>query len=353
MNMPSSAPTDAVSDAIAEAGAGRDLTREVAGRAFTALISGTVPDERIRDLLLALRAKGESASEIAGAALALRGAMLTVACSEPERLVDTCGTGGGAFRTNNLSTAAAFVVAGAGVPVAKHGNRSYTSRSGSADVLEALGVAIDLPPERSAAVLAGAGIAFLFAPTHHPAMRHVAKVRRELGVATVMNLVGPLSNPAGATRQVIGVAERSRGPTVAQALVELGARHALVVHGEIGIDEVSPKGRTLVWEVCDGRVAEWVLDPASYGLAVDALDGIEGGEPTENAAAMQALFERPAEAATALRSAVVLNAAVTLMVSDMSPNLGEAVALARESLESGAAARRLAALRAASVNTSG
>src|SRR5215212_2550208 len=217
-------------------------------------------------LLMGLRAKGETADELAGAASALRNAMVRVELENPDTLVDTCGTGGGRIGTLNVSTAAAFVVAGAGVAVAKHGNRSYTSRSGSADVLEALGIDIELTPSRAPEVFRAAGLVFLFAPTYHPAMRHVGPVRRELGVATIMNLLGPLVNPAGVVRQVIGVADRARAPLVAEALAMLGTRHALVLHANVGMDEISPSGTTSVWEVKAGSIHTWELSPADYGL---------------------------------------------------------------------------------------
>jgi anthranilate phosphoribosyltransferase len=295
-------------------------------------------------LLMGLRAKGETAEELAGAALALRLAMLRVEVERAELLVDTCGTGGGRVGTLNLSTAAAFVVAGAGVPVAKHGNRSYTSRSGSADVLEALGVSIELSAEAAAAVLRESGLVFLYAPSFHPAMRHVGPVRRELGVPTIMNLLGPLVNPAGVRRQVIGVSDETRAPLVAAALARLGAAHALVLHAVVGMDEVSPSGRTLVWEVCDGAVAEWDIDPSRYGLACEDLDGLAGGEPAENARRIERLLAGE-EGEPAVRCAVLLNAAAGLYVSGGGLTFEEAVERAADALESGAAAMALERLR--------
>jgi anthranilate phosphoribosyltransferase len=299
-------------------------------------------------LLMGLRAKGETAEEVAGAALALRQAMLRVESEQPDRLVDTCGTGGGRIGTVNLSTAAAFVVAGAGVPVAKHGNRSYTSRSGSADVLEALGVGIQLSAATAASVLREAGLVFLFAPSFHPAMRHVGPVRRELGVPTIMNLLGPLVNPAGVRRQVVGVADRARAPLLAAALSRLGAAHALVLHASVGMDEVSPCGKTDVWEVCDGAVAEWEIEPARHGLDCDDLDGLAGGWPPENARRIERLLAGEDDM-VAIRSAVLLNAAAGLYVSGGGWSFDEAVERARNSLESGAAAEALERLRRASV----
>jgi anthranilate phosphoribosyltransferase len=332
---------------------GGSLSAEGAAAAFGALMRGEATPVQAAALLMGLRAKGETADELAGAALALRAAMLRVEVEGAGRLVDTCGTGGGRVGTLNLSTAAAFVVAGAGVPVAKHGNRSYTSRSGSADVLEALGVAIDLNPEAAAAVLREAGLVFLFAPAFHPAMRHVGPVRRELGVPTIMNLLGPLVNPAGARRQVIGVADGNRAPLMAAALARLGAIHALVLHADVGMDEVSPSGRTRVWEVCDGGVTEWEIEPGRHGLACDDLDGLAGGEPRENAHRIERLLAG-ADDMPAVRCAVLLNAAAGLYVSGSGWTFDEAAARARDALESGAAAEALERLRrTAALSTSG
>jgi anthranilate phosphoribosyltransferase len=273
--------------------------------------------------------------------------MLRVVTEAPDRLVDTCGTGGGRIRTMNISTAAALVAAGAGIPVAKHGNRSFTSRSGSADVLEALGVGVDLSPEGAASVLERVGLVFLFAPTYHPAMRHAAAARRELGVATVMNLVGPLANPAGVSRQVVGVSEARHGELVASAMVRLGTVHGLVVHGEIGLDEISPVGTTTIWEVREGAIGRWDLDPEEYGLSTPDLTGTEGGDPADNAKVIEALLRDPLAAPRALQAAVLLNAGAAVMVSGQVSNLKDGIAAARHSMESGAAASRLQHLREA------
>src|SRR5439155_5090296 len=238
----------------------RSLSERLTAQVFGIVMRGEATPAQVAALLMGMRVKGESAEEVAGAARALREAMVRVEAAGPH-LVDTCGTGGGTVGTFNISTAAAFVAAGAGASVAKHGNRSFTSKCGSADVLEALGVTIALDARAAAQVLREACVTFLFAPSFHPAMKHVAPVRRELGVPSVMNLVGPLANPAGVRRQVIGVADRDRGGLVAEALVRLGAEHALVVHGRVGMDEVSPHGVTDVWEVQDGAVRSWEIDP--------------------------------------------------------------------------------------------
>ena len=331
--------------AIEQLAAGSSLSADEATAAFEVVMRGAATPVQMAALLLGLRAKGETAEEVAGAAVALRRSMVRLQIAAGDATVDTCGTGGGRVGTLNLSTAAAFVVAGAGVPVAKHGNRSYTSRSGSADVLEALGVEIGLAPMHAPAVLESAGLVFLFAPTYHPAMRHVGPVRRELGVATIMNLLGPLANPAGVQRQVIGVADPARAPLVAAALARLGARHALVLHAEIGMDEVSPCGATGVWEVREGTVRHWSLDPAAYGLDCDDLDGLAGGEPAENAARIEGLLA--GDGHRAARCAVLLNAAAALYVSGANLGMEAAVERAREALESGAALAVLERLRAA------
>lgn len=344
---PESIPV-ALRHALARVKAGCVLDEDEARLAFGEIMLGDAPPTAIGELLLALRARGEAASELAGVVAALRGAMLTVTFHSPSLLVDTCGTGGGGVRTLNVSTAAAFVAAGAGVPVAKHGNRSFTSRSGSADVLEALGVDIHVGPDRAGEILAEVGIVFLFAPDYHPAMRHVAGVRRELGVPTIMNLAGPLANPARAGRQVVGVANRDQARTMAECLLRIGAAHALVVHGEIGLDEIAPLGPTHVCEVHSGTVREWRLDPADLGLETPTLEGLEGGEPSENAERIRALFARPSLAPAALRAAVLLNAAAAIYAGDACPSWHDAVAQARRALESGAALARLEALIAVS-----
>ena len=331
--------------AIQQLAQGASLDRASAAAAFGVVMRGEATPVQTAALLMGLRAKGESADEVAGAAMALRQAMVRLETESPELLVDTCGTGGGRVGTLNISTAAAFVVAGAGVPVAKHGNRSYTSRSGSADVLEALGIDISLPPEAAAEVLRSAGLTFLFAPTYHPAMRHVGPVRKELGVATIMNLLGPLANPAGVTRQVIGVSDPARARLVAETLTVLGARHALVVHAAVGMDEISPGGVTAVWEIRDERLKSWEMQPARYGLQCEDLSGLAGGEPAENAARIEGMLSGDGPAA--VRCAVLLNAAAALYVSGRGWSLEESVERGRAALEKGAGAGVLARLRKA------
>jgi len=331
--------------AIQQLALGASLDREVTAAAFGVIMQGEASAVQTAALLMGLRAKGETADEMAGAVLALRCAMIRLETGDTDLLVDTCGTGGGQVGTLNISTAAAFVVAGAGVPVAKHGNRSYTSRSGSADVLEALGIDINLRPAAAGELLRSIGLTFLFAPTYHPAMRHVGPVRKELGVPTIMNLLGPLANPAGVTRQVIGVADPTRAELVAETLAALGACHALVLHAAVGMDEISPSGLTLVWEVNRGKVDRWELDPARYGLECGDLETLAGGEPGDNAARMERLFSGDSD--KVVRCAVLLNAAAALYVSANGWSLEEAVARGEESLASGAAARVLQRLRKA------
>lgn len=337
-----------LSAALQRLAAQQVLSDEETAHAFGVLMTGEATPAQAAGFLLGLRARGETAAEVAGAARAIRAVMVPVPHALRDALVDTCGTGGGRVTTLNLSTAAAFVVAAAGVPVAKHGNRSHTSRSGSTDVLEALGMPPGQDPARAAASIDRTGLAFLFAPAHHPAMRHLAPVRRELAVPTVMNLVGPLANPAGVRRQVVGVAEPRHGPVVAEALRALGAIHALVVHAEVGMDEVGPSGETLVWEVREEGVRHWRLDPADFGLDA-GLEGLEGGEPAENAKRIERLFA--GEGSPALRAAVVLNAAAALYVAADGGDWEVAVGRAAEALAGGNALAKLEELRR--VSTSG
>jgi len=324
---------------------GRSLTADEAESAFGLFMDGSASEIQMAGLLMGLRTKGVTSSEVAGGVRALRGAMLPVGYAEPDRLVDTAGTGGGSVTTFNISTAAAFVVAGAGAPVAKHGNRSFTSRSGSADVLEALGVRIELSAGQMADVLAEVGIVFMFAPLLHPAMRHVGPVRRGLGVRTMMNVLGPLTNPAGARRQVVGVADAQLLELLPGALAELGHLRAMVVHGAPGIDEVSPMGPTRVAEVRDGAVTEYVLEVEELGLEPVDPAGLAGGEPEDNAGIIeQVLSGAPGPA----RTAVVLNAAAAILVADLARSWPEAVVLAGEAIDEGKARAALDALRSAS-----
>jgi anthranilate phosphoribosyltransferase len=325
---------------------GGSLSEAESRAAFGAVMSGEATPAQLAALLIGLRVKGETAEEVAGAADALRGAMVRLDADRPDDLVDTCGTGGGAVGTFNISTAAALLAAGLGVRVAKHGNRSFTSQCGSADVLEALGVPIDVAPEVMAAALREAGIVFMFAPLMHPAMRHVGPVRRELAIPTVMNIVGPLANPACAGRQVVGVADARRVSLLAGALQALGAVHALVVHGEPGMDEISPLGLTHVVEIRDGAAREWTIDPSRHGFPKGDAAELRGGPPAANAAAVLAVIENRAPATAA--AAVVLNAAGALYVAPGGPtDFGDAVTAARAGLKDGAGMRALERLRRA------
>ncbi len=300
---------------------------------------------QIAAMLAGLRVRGETSEIVAGVVRALREVMVKMPAERPEELVDTCGTGGGAVQTFNISTAAALLAAGAGVRVAKHGNRSFTSRCGSADVLEALGIAIEASVPTMTSALEQAGIVFMYAPLMHPAMRHVGPIRRELGIPTVMNVVGPLANPAGAARQVVGVADAYRVPILAGALAELGSHHAMVVHGEPGLDEISPLGVTHVVEIRDGSSTEWIIDPGTYGYAfADAAD-LAGGDPADNARVItEILSGRGSEAA---KAAVVLNAAAAIYVSGRVRDYSDGVALARAALAQGNGLAALERLRTA------
>jgi len=328
------------------------LSEHLAAQVFEVVMRGEATPAQVAALLIGLRVKGETAEEVAGAARALRGAMVKVD-ADVAHLVDTCGTGGGAVTTFNISTAAALVAAGAGASVAKHGNRSFSSKSGSADVLEALGVAITLDAAAAARVLREACITFLFAPNFHPAMRHVGPVRRELGgVASVMNMIGPLANPAGVRRQVVGVADPERAALMANALARLGAEHAMVVHGRVGMDEISPQGVTDVWEVRDGTVTRWEIDPGIYGHAIADLSVLSGGEPSENAARIERLLGGKVDGDPGGRAAVLLNAGAAIYVAGLVATYAEGVTRAAAALASGAGLAALQRLRRASTSTS-
>lgn len=342
--MSADSPTPLVA-AIRKLALGETLSATQVAAAFAAVMNGDATPVQIAALLVGLRVKGESADEVAGVAQALRAAMVEMPADDPASLVDTCGTGGGSVSTFNISTGAALVAAGAGVRIAKHGNRSFTSLSGSADVLEALGVAIEIPVAAMPAILREAGIVFMFAPLMHPAMRHVGPVRRELAIPTVMNIVGPLANPARAGRQVVGVADPRRLQLLAEALQALGAVHALVVHGT-GLDEISPLGRTQVLEVRAGQeVASWEIDPVDYDVPSASADELAGGTPRENAATISAILQGAGNRTAA--SAVVLNAAAAIYVSGMTESYADAVKRARESLSTGAGWDALQRLRVA------
>jgi anthranilate phosphoribosyltransferase len=330
-----------IQQALSELLDGRDLTRDEARGAMGAIMTGEATPGQIGGFLVALRIKGETPDEIAGFAEAIRSHVLAV---RPQRddLVDTAGTGGDGQATVNISTAAALVAAAAGAAVAKHGNRAVSSASGSADVLEALGFSLELPPERIAASIDELGFGFLFAPSHHPGFRHAASVRRELATRTVFNVLGPLTNPAGARAQIVGVYDASLVRTIAEVLARLGARRAFVVHGAFGVDELSPAGPNLVCEVVDGGVHERELDPLDLGVPRCAPEALRGGSPAENAAAIRAIFA--GEEQGARRDAILLNAAGAIAAGGHAEDIRDGLELARQTVDSGAAAERLDAL---------
>jgi len=322
--------------------AGESLPPETMEECFGALMGGEWAEGEQAAFLVALRAKGESASEVAAAARVLRRCAVPVVTRRAP-LVDTCGTGGDSAHTLNISTGAALVAAACGVAVAKHGNRSVSSRCGSADVLEALGVPLELEADQLGALLDDEGFAFLFAPRLHPAMRAVMPVRRTLGVRTVFNILGPLANPAGVSRQVVGVYSTALQRLVAGALAELGAEHAWVVHGEDGLDEISVCAPTRVVEVRDGRIAgEFVIAPEKLGLKQAAQAELTGGDASENAARLRAILS--GQECSGARDAVALNAAAALIVAGRTADLSEALAQAAACLERGLPAKTLDAV---------
>jgi anthranilate phosphoribosyltransferase len=323
-----------------------DLSREEARDTMNEIMRGDATQAQIAGFLVALRAKGETAAEIAGCAEAMREHVLAV---RPQRrdLVDIVGTGGDGANTYNISTAAALVAAGAGAGIAKHGNRAASSATGAADVLEALGLRLDLEPERIERSIDELGFGFLFAQAHHPAMRHAAPVRKELATRTVFNVLGPLTNPAGARALMLGVYSPELARTLADALVQLGVTRAYVVHGANGIDELSPCGPNLVVEVEEGQVREYELDPLDLGIARCDPSELRGGDPATNAQALRDVLTGVEDGGH--RSAVILNAAGGIAAAGHAADLREGVERAREAIDSGAAAARLEALVAFSV----
>ena len=328
---------EAISDLLDSRSLERARARAVMGQ----IMRGEATQAQIGGFLVALRAKGETADEIAGCAEAMREHVLPVHPMR-EDVVDVVGTGGDGARTFNISTAAAIVAAAAGGAVAKHGNRAVSSVSGSADVLEALGFRLEQPPERIAESIDRLGFGFMFAPAHHPAMKHAAPVRRELGTRTIFNVLGPLTNPAGARAGIFGVFSPGLVRTFADALVQLGSRRAFVVHGFGGIDELSPSGPNLVCEVVGGEVRERTIDPAELGIEPCDPMELEGGTPDENARAIEAIL---AGEGGGKREAVVLNAAGAIAAGGHATDLREGIVLARAAIDSGAAAARLRELR--------
>jgi anthranilate phosphoribosyltransferase len=317
---------------IGQIASGAALSRETAYEAFASMMSGEVTPSQIGGLLMGLRVRGETVDEITGAVKAMRAKMLPV--KAPDNAIDVVGTGGDASGTFNISTCAAFIVAGAGVPVAKHGNRALSSRSGAADVLGALGVKIDIPPQTISACIRDAGIGFMFAPAHHPAMKHVGPTRVELGTRTIFNLLGPLSNPAGVRRQMVGVFSRQWVEPLAHVLKNLSSDRAYVVHGSDGLDEITTTGPTLVASLEGGTVRTFEITPEEVGLARAAPEALRGGDAETNAAALQAVLEGRKGP---YRDVAVLNAAAALVVAAKAKTLAEGVRLAQHAIESGKA----------------
>lgn len=325
-------PNDVLTRAIDEVAAGSHLTADHASAVLDEIMEGRAGEVQAAAFLIALRAKGETVAEIVGLARTMRRLAASVTTSRTD-LVDTAGTGGGPS-TFNISTAAALVAAGAGCAVAKHGNRSSTSRSGSADLLEALGVNIDLGPAEVGRCIDELGFGFMFAPRHHAAMKHVVPVRKELAVRTVFNFLGPLTNPAGATRQLLGVSDRTYQETIAEALLGLGVERALIVSSDDGLDEISTGGRTRVIELAEGRTDETFITPEDLGIHRSELAAIAGASPEENAAVVRSVLsgeEGPA------RDVVALNAGAAILVAGGAHELGAAVDVARGAIDSGAA----------------
>ena len=316
-------------DAVAD---GEHLTADHASAVLDEVMEGRASDVQTAAFLIALRAKGETVAELVGLARTMRRLAASVETGRAD-LVDTAGTGGGPS-TFNISTAAALVAAGAGCAVAKHGNRSNTSRSGSADLLEALGVEIELGPAAVARCIEEVGFGFMFAPRHHAAMKHVVPVRKELGVRTIFNFLGPLTNPAGARRQLLGVSDRRYQETIAEALVGLGCERALVVCSDDGVDEISVAERTRVIEVAEGTTKEWFVAPEDLGITRVGLDSIAGGSPEDNAATVQSVLGGDPGPA---REVVCLNAGAAIVAAGVAHDLAAGLERAREALDSGAA----------------
>jgi anthranilate phosphoribosyltransferase len=328
---------------IAKVATGTALTRDEAAVAFDRMMSGEATPSQMGGLLMALRVRGETVDEITGAVTAMRAKMIRV--SAPPDAVDVVGTGGDGSGSVNVSTCASFIVAGAGVPVAKHGNRALSSRSGAADCLAALGVRIDLAPVDVGRCIAEAGIGFMFAPTHHPAMKNVGPTRVELATRTIFNLLGPLSNPADVRRQMVGVFSRQWVQPLAEVLRNLGSQQAWVVHGADGLDEITLTAPTYVAALENGTIRSFEVTPEEAGLGRAPAGSLKGGDAGENAAALRGVLRGDAGP---FRDVALFNAAAALIVAGRAGDLKQAVGLARESLDSGAAARKLDQLVAVS-----
>jgi len=328
---------------ISKVASGGSLTREEAAHAFDKMMSGEATPAQMGGLLMALRVRGETVDEITGAVATMRAKMLPVLA--PADAIDVVGTGGDAAGSYNISTCAAFIVAGAGVPVAKHGNRALSSRSGAADVLAALGVNIELDPDEIARCIRDAGIGFMFAPSHHPAMKHVGSTRVELGTRTIFNLLGPLSNPAGVRRQMVGVFARPWVEPLAHVLAALGSERAWVVHGSDGLDEITTTGPTYVAELSGGKVRTFEIAPEDVGIKRAASADLKGGDAPANAEALRGVLAgKPGP----FRDIALMNAAAALVVAGKGNTLPEAMKFALQSLDSGEAKKRLDRLVAVS-----
>ncbi|MFZ5693376.1 MAG: anthranilate phosphoribosyltransferase [Pseudomonadota bacterium] len=328
---------------IAKTASGAALTREEAATAFDRMMSGEATPSQMGGLLMALRVRGETVDEITGAVSAMRAKMTKVAA--PPGAVDVVGTGGDASGSYNISTCAAFIVAGAGVPVAKHGNRALSSKSGAADVLTALGIKIDLRPDEITRCIYEAGIGFMFAPAHHPAMKNVGATRVELGTRTIFNLLGPLSNPAGVNRQLVGVFSRQWIEPLAQVLKNLGSESVWVVHGSDGLDEITTSGPTAVAALENGKIRTFEITPSDIGVETVKPEALRGADADHNAAALkQVLEDKPSP----YRDVAVMNAAAALVVAGAAKDLKDGAEQARKSLSTGAARARLDRLIAVS-----
>ena len=334
---------DDLKSIIAKVATGATLSRDEAAAAFDRMMSGEATPSQLGGLLMALRVRGETVDEITGAVSAMRAKMLKV--EAPADAIDVVGTGGDGSGSVNVSTCAAFIVAGAGVPVAKHGNRALSSRSGAADVLAALGVKIDLSPQEVSRCVTEAGIGFMFAPAHHPAMKNVNPTRVELATRTIFNLLGPLSNPAGVTRQMVGVFSRQWVQPLAQVLKNLGSESVWVVHGSDGLDEITLTGPTFVAALEKGAIRSFEVSPEDVGLKRVAGEALKGGDAEVNASAMRKVL---AGKPSAYRDVALLNAAAALVVAGRAKDLKEGMAVGTRSLDEGAAAERLKQLIAVS-----
>jgi len=334
---------DDLKSIIGKVATGATLTREEAVAAFDSMMSGEATPSQMGGLLMALRVRGETVEEITGAVSAMRSKMLRV--SAPADAVDIVGTGGDGSGSVNVSTCASFIVAGAGVPVAKHGNRALSSRSGAADVLASLGVRIDLKPDQVGRCVREAGIGFMFAPAHHPAMKNVGPTRVELATRTIFNLLGPLSNPAGVKRQMVGVFSRQWVKPIAQVLRNLGAESVWVVHGSDGLDEITLTGPTFVAALEKAEIRSFEVTPEEAGLPRCGSEALKGGDAAANAVALQSVLDGMP---SPYRDVALFNAAAALIVSGRANTLKEAVAIGEKSLDSGAAAARLKKLIAVS-----